>query len=299
MFRTFPGLCLLLAVGCADPVPEPLSSPVSETGTAPAPASRFDPLVCADVQGRITWRGPVPAVPPLEHPRATPKGLVWCSFPNPHAPRVAASDLGSGLAGAVVTLRGVDPTTARPWDHPLATLAVKDGQLRVSQGSSPLVGWVRPGERVDFVTHDADFETLRATAVSPEPGLLFTLPLPLADLPLHRSLDRPGIVSVSSGSGHYWMQTYLWVVDHPYIAVTDERGRFALPRVPAGRYDAVVWHPNWHRVGHDRNPETGMVIRQHYAPPAEKVIPLEVTAGVTLELRQQMEASDFPLQSGE
>jgi hypothetical protein len=36
------------------------------------------------------------------------------------------------------------------------------------------------------------------------------------------------------------------VVDHPFAAVTDERGAFEIPDLPAGRYNFRVWHE---RVG--------------------------------------------------
>ncbi len=42
---------------------------------------------------------------------------------------------------------------------------------------------------------------------------------------------------------HRWMQAYIVVADHPYYAVTDEDGSFALPGIPAGVYTLEAWHP--------------------------------------------------------
>lgn len=39
-----------------------------------------------------------------------------------------------------------------------------------------------------------------------------------------------------------WMAGYIWAFDHPYVAVTDASGAFALPQAPAGRWRLVVWH---------------------------------------------------------
>jgi hypothetical protein len=293
---TFPLLpALFLAVlGCAEPDPAMPDVPPPSPPTAPA-SSRFDPASAADVRGRIVWRGPVPAVPPLEHPRKAPGGLVWGRFPNPHTPSVTPD---GAVAGAVVFLRGIDPAAGRPWDHPPASVEVRSSRMVVAQGGERAVGWVRPGDPVGFANRDQDIETVRAATVGAGGGLLFTLPLPDPDQPLSRALRTGGPVELSSGSGHYWMRAWLWVTDHPYFAITDARGRFELPAVPPGRYEAVCWHPNWHRTGHDRDPETGLVIRQHFAPPAEKVVPLEVTAGVNLELRLPLDSSDFPAPPG-
>ena len=41
---------------------------------------------------------------------------------------------------------------------------------------------------------------------------------------------------------HTWMKAYQLPVDHPYAAVTDEHGAFAIPDLPAGKHSFVVWH---------------------------------------------------------
>ncbi|MBY0457653.1 MAG: carboxypeptidase-like regulatory domain-containing protein, partial [Gemmataceae bacterium] len=56
-------------------------------------------------------------------------------------------------------------------------------------------------------------------------------------------------------------------------------GRFTFDQVPAGRYELVVWHPNWATTGHERNPETGLVQRVSYAPPLEFTREVTATAG--------------------
>jgi plastocyanin len=40
---------------------------------------------------------------------------------------------------------------------------------------------------------------------------------------------------------HSWMRAWVVVAAHPYYAVTDAEGRFALPAVPPGRYTLAVW----------------------------------------------------------
>ena len=41
---------------------------------------------------------------------------------------------------------------------------------------------------------------------------------------------------------HRWMTAYLWVMDHPFFAVTDREGRFSIPGLPAGKYTLAAWH---------------------------------------------------------
>jgi hypothetical protein len=46
----------------------------------------------------------------------------------------------------------------------------------------------------------------------------------------------------SSCAIHAWMVFYTLVVDHPYAAVTDEKGMFRIENLPAGKHEFRVWH---------------------------------------------------------
>ncbi len=41
---------------------------------------------------------------------------------------------------------------------------------------------------------------------------------------------------------HRWMTAYLFVMDHPFYAVTDENGRFKIEGLPVGEYTLEAWH---------------------------------------------------------
>jgi hypothetical protein len=41
------------------------------------------------------------------------------------------------------------------------------------------------------------------------------------------------------------MNAELFVVSHPYYAVTDENGKFELSNVPPGQYTIEAWHEGW------------------------------------------------------
>jgi hypothetical protein len=41
------------------------------------------------------------------------------------------------------------------------------------------------------------------------------------------------------------MNAEMFVVSHPYYAVTDGSGRFELADVPPGEYTLVAWHEGW------------------------------------------------------
>jgi hypothetical protein len=47
---------------------------------------------------------------------------------------------------------------------------------------------------------------------------------------------------------HPWMTAWVGVLDHPWFAVTDARGSYALPELPAGFYTIEVWHEVYRAV---------------------------------------------------
>ncbi len=43
---------------------------------------------------------------------------------------------------------------------------------------------------------------------------------------------------------HSWMSANLWILKHPFFAVTGADGAFTLPKLPPGTYTIEVWHEN-------------------------------------------------------
>ena len=40
---------------------------------------------------------------------------------------------------------------------------------------------------------------------------------------------------------HPWMKSWVLVQDHPYFAVTDEKGNFTIENIPPGTYEVIAW----------------------------------------------------------
>ena len=41
---------------------------------------------------------------------------------------------------------------------------------------------------------------------------------------------------------HPWMKAYIFVMDHPYFAVTNAKGEYSIKGLPAGKYTLTAWH---------------------------------------------------------
>ncbi|HYV36382.1 MAG TPA: carboxypeptidase-like regulatory domain-containing protein [Gemmataceae bacterium] len=208
----------------------------------------------------------MPLVPPFEirslvTPPNPPKARVH--YHNPNAPVIDVES--RGVAGAVIFLRKVDPSRARPWDHPPVSVEHADRRLYVVQGDNKTnVGIVHQGDKISMVSREKIYNSLHADGAA-----FFTFPFPDADKPLTRALTNPGFVELSSAAGFYWMRAYLFVSEHPYVTRTDAKGNFELAQVPPGKYQIVCWLPNWNKKSQDRDPESSLVTRMFFQSPLE------------------------------
>jgi hypothetical protein len=262
---------VLATAGCGDaPPPTPPDEPLAGA------ADLFDPATAGTILGRVTWDGPLPDVPLFRapvSPQFDPVGKPK-PWPNPHAPVIDPST--RGVAGAVVFLRGVDARRGRPWDHPPVTVEQRDYQIHILQGDADfLTGFVRRGTPATFTSSQPVVHSVQARGAA-----FFSLTFPPDAQPCVRTLERGGIVEISSGVGHFWMRGHLFVDDHPYFTHTDGSGRFTLEKVPPGRYEIVCWHPDWHEAGHERDADTGLITRLTFQPPVTVARSVDVpTAG--------------------
>jgi plastocyanin len=58
---------------------------------------------------------------------------------------------------------------------------------------------------------------------------------------LTADFNKPETIKVTCDA-HGWMLGWIVVSDHPYVAVTDEKGEFTLKDVPPGQYKLEIWH---------------------------------------------------------
>jgi hypothetical protein len=282
-------LLLLLAVvvsGCDTAAPTPTAAPTLELGTA------FNEPACGTITGTVLWSGEQPQVAPFlspPNPLANPSGVAKRSWPNPHLPLVDPAT--QGVRDAVVYLRTVESAKSRKWEHPPVRVEFRDDDMYVVQGEYDErrgIGIVQRGQSFTVVSKQDAFESLQARGAA-----FFNLTLPDTEMSRARRLDRAGVVELSSGVGRFWMRGHLFVAEHPYYARTDKFGRFTLPKVPAGDYELVCWHPNWHEDVREHDADTLCITRVTFQPAAEQVQSISIRPGQTADKVFMLSLKDF------
>jgi hypothetical protein len=139
-----------------------------------------------------------------------------------------------GVENTVVFLKGV--TQGKAWDLPASRQLLDQKTCRYV----PHISLVQVNTNFGIKSSDPILHTVHMMGVAD-----YNLPFPMINVVLDRTLRKSGIIDLKCNAGHIWMNGIVLVVDHPYYAVTDERGEFRLTNVPPGEYEIAAWHEGW------------------------------------------------------
>lgn len=104
----------------------------------------------------------------------------------------------------------------------------------------PYVTPVRVGTTISFPNNDK----IRHHVYSFSPAKTFELPLYPPGKGAEESItfDKPGVVVLGCNI-HDWMKAYVYVLETPFFAKTDENGTGTISDLSPGEYEVQVWHP--------------------------------------------------------
>ncbi len=96
------------------------------------------------------------------------------------------------------------------------------------------------GNKIIMKTEDPVFHTfdIHATIGGKE---LYHVALHEKGASVTKKIQKAGLLELSCYV-HPWQHAYIYVFDHPYVAVTDEKGRFTISDIPPGTYTVEAWH---------------------------------------------------------
>lgn len=181
-----------------------------------APAAR-----AGEVRGAVLFQGTAPAAAPLP----VTKDRASCGESVPDESLLVSE---GGLANAIVRIV-VPDAKAEP-----RRVALDQQRCRYV----PHVQAAPAGSTLDVLNSDPILHSVHGSAGI---ATAFNVAMPFKGQKKSQLLARPGAIRVACDV-HGWMTAWILVVDGPFHAVTDERGRFVIPDVPPGTYTAIAWH---------------------------------------------------------
>jgi hypothetical protein len=103
----------------------------------------------------------------------------------------------------------------------------------------PRVLGVQVGQQLTIKNSDPLLHNVRAEGAINEP---FDIGTPVQGMEVKRTFVTREVMVPVKCNVHAWMNAYVGVLEHPYFAVSDDSGRFTLPKLPPGTYTIEIWH---------------------------------------------------------
>ncbi|MGH7502301.1 MAG: carboxypeptidase regulatory-like domain-containing protein [Longimicrobiales bacterium] len=143
-----------------------------------------------------------------------------------------AVGLDGGLRNVVVYLREAPVVQGGPPDE-----AVRLDQVGCVY--TPRVVALRAGQTLLIRNSDA---TLHNVHVRAQKNREFNIGQPIRGITSRRVFEQSEVGIHVSCDVHGWMKGAIAIFDHPWFAVSDENGSFAIEDVPPGEYILEAWH---------------------------------------------------------
>lgn len=114
---------------------------------------------------------------------------------------------------------------------------------------TPRIQWLPAGSSLQLKNEDGADHDIHAFQ---QDVTAFDVPLRGKETVARRPLIHLGFYKINC-QHHLWERAWIYVSEHPYVAITDSDGHFVIPNVPPGRYSIRVWHEGWTET--DKDPD--------------------------------------------
>jgi polysaccharide lyase family 4-like protein len=125
-----------------------------------------------------------------------------------------------------------------------AGLPVDSQKLNVVENTgcryAPRVVAMQRGERLRIRNNDPKLH-IPHSYLNEKTVFMLSLPFKNTILEATQKIRDAGILKLVCDT-HAWMLGFVHVFDHPFFAVTDDKGGFFIPNVPTGTYTLKAWH---------------------------------------------------------
>lgn len=191
------------------------------------------------IKGMATWKGEIPKIPPIK----VFKHMDTCGQ-TVKSPALQVDSGTMGLRFVLVYLENVEKGKAPERSYPLHM-----GQTKTRPDS----------ELCNFEEHVFPFVRTKSVALQNFEKLLhnphgfaegnstiFNVAMPDPMKIVEKTFLRAqGVGLHFQCDTHVHMNGYMAGFDHPYFAVTDQKGKFEITGVPPGQYKLVMWHEGY------------------------------------------------------
>ena len=240
--------------------------------------STTDEANLASLSGSVTWDGNLPTVDPFP----VTKNPEVCGTQSKKSPRLIVNAGSKAVKNVVAWLE----------DVPAGFKTKPESPLLSQKGCEyvPHIVMVPVGGSLRMVSSDPILHNIHATG-----AMRLNKPFPLKGVELTVRAKRAGIAKLNCDAGHAWTSAFVFVIEHPFYAVTGDDGRFEIKGVPPGEHTLVIWHEGWTVVSTTKAPDGSM---KQYLFDQPKVLKVKANAEKKGSTAQKFKLSGKGLSEG-
>lgn len=107
---------------------------------------------------------------------------------------------------------------------------------------NPHVFGVVANQPLEITNSDPTLHNIHAL---PKNSAQFNIAQPKIGMKMTKMFTKQEVMVKIKCEVHSWMASYVGVLEHPYFAVSDDKGNFEIKNLPAGDYEIEAWHEKY------------------------------------------------------
>ena len=204
-----------------------LEAKVTDVTKKPTPKKTEGPKLKRLLRGTIRFEGPRPKRAPVHMDESSRK----LHQSQPRDESVLIGKFG-GLANVFVYIKNPPAGEYKLPTNP--AILDQKGSIFI-----PRVQAVRVGQQLMMKNGDPFIHNVRSLS---RKNRQFNIAQPQGSPDREKTFDQAEGPITLKCDFHRWMEAHLWVMDHPFYAVTNSEGEFEILDLPPGDYEVSAWH---------------------------------------------------------
>ncbi len=102
----------------------------------------------------------------------------------------------------------------------------------------PHVFGIMTKQPLEIINEDPTLHNIHAL---PKNSSQFNIAQPMKGMKTTKSFDKPEVMVKIKCEVHNWMAAYAGVLDHPFFAVSGDKGTYEIKNLPPGEYEVEAW----------------------------------------------------------
>lgn len=107
---------------------------------------------------------------------------------------------------------------------------------------TPHIFGMMVNQPLEIINSDPTLHNIHAL---PKSNPQFNIAQPKLGMKTTKSFSKPEVMVKIKCDVHSWMASYVGILDHPFYAVSDEKGIYEIKNLPPGDYEIEAWHEKY------------------------------------------------------